>query len=422
MGGELERYRDPRLQELLERERELEGQAEGLRRRFAGLEDFEVTLELAAVRLEAAVRLLELLDPEKPVEEELPRLARGKAEGALGLIEALRSQNVSEDQKSQLTGSPAWARVGELLQRFLLRGGAQLLEPPLEDARRRGLLARAVNEALRKYAVPDDGYAPVFRAERLPGWLRSVVRFLLPVLAPEGQQGPPYGLGEGEERLTWSERMRMPLSQAIHYYETEEEPRLREALAARPGDPELQRRLRLLEDKLREFRSIVLRPRSTPVNLEHGFYTDWYSGYTADGELLVSVALPVLSRSGTRLDRVRELVQAELVRRLAGRGVCPALDAEYRWRRSLDSGTRGSSRLPGFKLDWRQGFRELARLYPGLQRLEDRREFARLLEQALGADPRASLQAVQRLLEREPADQPRLPEGEGPSSSAQTRP
>ncbi len=420
MSGEIQRYQDRRLRELLERERKLEAQVEGLRLGFAGLQDIDDTLELAAVRLEAAIRLLELLDPGgrsgaaesaalRPSDEPALRLARDEAEGALQLIETLRSTNVSEDQKGLVAESPGYARVGELLQRFLLQGGALLLEPQVEDAKRRRLLARAVSESIRKHDVADDRYEPVFRTERLPRWLRSAVNFLLPVLARENQQDPPYGIEEGDEQVLWSERMKMPLSQAIHYLETEEEPRLRAALAGQPGDPGLQRQLRTLADKLREYRSIVLRPRSTPVNLEHGFYTDWYSGYTADGELLVSIALPVISRSGTNLDRLRELVQAELVRRLAGRGVCPALDAEYRWRRSLASGRHGSSRLPGFRLDWRRGFQSLAALYPSLKRLEERGEFARLVEQVRAAGPRESLRAVERLLDREPGDRLRLP-------------
>jgi hypothetical protein len=409
MSGEVQRYQDPRLMELLEREQALEARVEELRRRFSGLEDIDQALELAAVRLEAANRLIELFDAGAPVPESEAALARGKAEGALRLVEGLRAVNVSEDQKDLVAEAPGYRRVRELLQEFLLKGGAGLLEERIEEERRLRLLARAVSEAIRKHAAPDDDYPPVFKTERLPRWLHSAVKFFLPVLAWEGQQDPPYGIGEGEEQVLWSGRMKMPLSQAIHYLENEVEPRLRDALAAEPGNPAVQRELRLLEDKLREYRSIVLRPRATPINLEKGFYTDWYSSYTADGELLVSVALPVISRSGTRLDRLRELVQNEIVRRLAGRGVCPAIDRDYRYRRSLASGRWGSSRLPGFKLDYGRGFQALKSLYPGLKRLEDRRELARLVEQVRSSGRRGSLRAVERLLDRGPEDRLRLP-------------
>ncbi|MBN1836406.1 MAG: hypothetical protein JW820_11185, partial [Spirochaetales bacterium] len=69
-----------------------------------------------------------------------------------------------------------------------------------------------------------------------------------------------------------------------------------------------------------------------------------------------------------------------LVRRLAGKGVCPELDADYGFRKSLDSGRRGSSRLPGSKLDYPRGFRALRQAFPLLHRLEDRRQLRQLLE------------------------------------------
>jgi hypothetical protein len=325
------------------------------------------------------------------------------------VLEDLRAANVSEDQRSLVAEAPGYARCRELLQQFLLRGGAALLEERIEDERRLRVIARAVSESIRKHAIDDDRYEPVYRTEKLPRRLRVLVNLFLPVLARENQQDPPCGIEEGEEQVLWSERMKMPLSQAIHYLAHEVEPRLREGLEAEPGSPGLQRELSLLEDRLREYRAISLRPRATPINLERGFYTDWYSSFTEDGELLVSVALPVISRSGTRLDRLRELVQQEIVRRLAGRGVCPAIDADYRFRRSLRSGRLGSSRVPGFKLDHTTGFMALRSLYPALQRLEDRREFARLVDEIRRTGRRGGLKAAERLLARGPQDLTRLP-------------
>jgi hypothetical protein len=422
MNDELQRYRDPRLGELLEREETLAAQVEGLRLSFSGLADVDQLLELAAVRLEAANRLLELpggLGPEAgPARPgggdgsgESPEagLARRLAQAALRQLEVLRAANVSEDQRSLVAEAPGYARARELFQEFLLRGGAALLEERVGDDRRLKVLARAVSESIRKHAIDDDRYEPVFRTERLPRRLRALVNLFLPVLARENQQDPPCGIEEGEEQLLWSERMKMPLSQAIHYLTHEVAPRLRERLAAEPGSPALQRELFLLEDRLREYRAISLRPRATPINLEKGFYTDWYSSFTGDGELLVSVALPVISRSGTRLDRLRELVQQEIVRRLAGRGVCPDIDADYRFRRSLESGRLGSSRLPGFRLDYGRGFQALKSLYPAMSRLEDRGEFARLVDEVRRSGRRGGARAAERLLARDPQDLPRLP-------------
>ena len=51
--------------------------------------------------------------------------------------------------------------------------------------------------------------------------------------------------------------------------------------------------MRVARERLREYRSIKVMPRATPINLEQGFYTDWLTQYTTDGELLVSIDLPV---------------------------------------------------------------------------------------------------------------------------------
>ena len=120
-------------------------------------------------------------------------------------------------------------------------------------------------------------------------------------------------------------------------------------------------------------------PRSTPIVVEHGFYTQWLTGYTAEGEALVSVPLRVTYRSGTNLDRAQELIKDEIARQAAGRGICADLDAAYYYLRSLESGIRGSSRTPGLRLNVKRGFRSLKQAAPALARLEDRAELRRLL-------------------------------------------
>ena len=210
--------------------------------------------------------------------------------------------------------------------------------------------------------------------------LRRLVNFFLPVLAPEGQADPPYGIEEGEQVQLSSQQMKMPLSQGIYYLETEVLPRLDAALEQNPGNPGVQRQIALVQARVREYKSITFRTRATPINLEKGFYTDWLNQYTAEGELLVTVPIGVTYNSGTNLDRLREIVQTEFVRRLAGKGVCPALDEDYRFRKSLESGRRGSSRLPSFKIDTNRGYQEVKQLYPGLAVLEDKQEFRKLLE------------------------------------------
>ncbi len=370
---------------------------------YAGLKDIDTVLELISVKLEISNHLLDRFDPGRPASESERRspleLIREKAAEAMRLLEELRGLNISEDQKDQISAAPGYPEMQERLQEFILKGGSGFFESRVEDERKLKTLARAIVESVRKFISADDRYRQVFKTENLPPLLRRLVNFFLPVLAREWQKDPPYGIEENEEQLLSAERMKMPLSQAIHYLENEVLPGLHRQLEGQPGNRDLQRRMALVMDKLREYKSITLRPRATPINLEKGFYTDWLSQYTADGELLVTVSLPVIFRSGTNLDRMRELVQTELIRKLAGRGICSALDEDYRFRKSLDSGRRGSSRLPSFKLDIRRGFQELKKLYPSLRRLEDKIEFRRLVDLVGRSGKRTALRAIEGIIQ-----------------------
>ncbi len=131
--------------------------------------------------------------------------------------------------------------------------------------------------------------------------------------------------------------------------------------------------------------------------------------YSADGELLVPIPLPVTMRSGTNLDRKMELVRADLVRRLAGRGLSPELDREYRRLKGLESGIRGSSRAASLKLDAQWGFRVLKQSFPSLARLEDKQGFLELAGLAESGSLGASERKVSALLARDRAAVPGLP-------------
>jgi hypothetical protein len=100
--------------------------------------------------------------------------------------------------------------------------------------------------------------------------------------------------------------------------------------------------------------------------------------YSPDGEMLVPLPIPVSFRSGTNLDRKMELVRMEVVKRIAGRGVSPAVDEEYRRLRSLESGIRGSSRTASLKMDTAWGYRVLRQEFPFLARLSDKEGFKEL--------------------------------------------
>jgi hypothetical protein len=358
---------DAELQRLLAEEERLEAGAQAQAFAASGLKDLDGELAIVEVQLRLA---LHLMQAERPDHARI----RDRALRAARRLEELQEENLSEEQRGLIAGSPGYSRVRELFQTFILQGGGGYLEAEEPETRRARLVAGAVVGALRKY--------------------RS---------AP-----PPEGIAEGEEQVYSAQKMLMPLSQAILYLEHELLPELDQSLAADPGNTELQGRVREARERLAAYRGLRFAPRSTPIVIEKGFYTEWWTQFTADGELLVSMPLAVRFRSGTNLDRLRDLVRAEVVRRLAGRKVCPALDQEYRYRRSLESGRTGSTRLPGFKVDTRRGFAELKNLYPGLKRIENKQELAALAEMTYSRTRLAAVNAVLGMMQKDKPTPPLL--------------
>ena len=352
--------------------------------RFAGLKNLDDVFGLVATRFSLA---LHILDGLRASGEPAPRLyqrARDCAGAGLALLEELLAAGISVDQRELITNDAGYLRAQELFQQLLLRGGGALFEPEATPAATSRALARIVVRALRKHAVRDDTYAPlrIGHPDRLPRPFRELARSLFSLLgAAERPAAPPYGIeDEADQELLAASRIRLPLSQAIRLFEEEILPPLHRRLAQAPGDARLQQEIACLTGQLEELRRMRFIPRSTPIVVEHGFYTQWLSGYTVDGEALVSVPLRVTYRSGTNLDRMQELIKAEITRRAAGRGISETLDASYHHLRSLESGIRGSSRTPSLRLNAKRGFQSLKQAVPSLARLEDRAELRRLME------------------------------------------
>ena len=392
-----------RLQVLLEREARLDGELRRLEERLSGLRDIDLVLSLAAARLAVCVEVLATPSLRAQWADRLSE----KARSALRLVESLQAENVSEDQRGVIQADPRYAEVRQGLQQFLLAGGAGLLEPDTASARSRRILSRVIVSAVRKFTGADDHYLPI-DPEDYPPLVRKALLFLFPLFFREHPQPPPYGIEEGQELTYTAPRMKLPLSQAVFYLENEVIPSLQAQLADHPGDPALQEEIRRSQDRVEYLRRLRFFPRSTPVLLEHGYYTDGMTGYTADGELLVPVPLPVSFRSGTNLGRVMEQVRMEVVRRIAGRGVSREIDRQYRWLRSLESGIRGSSRTASMKLDAAWGYSVLKQEYPFLSRLSDKVKFVELAEQIRVAGGSAE-RRVDRLIQGEPAGQVPLP-------------
>ncbi len=348
---------------------------------FGGLKDIDLVLSLAKARLELCTLLLQRLARAPEDSRDADRAAvTAKAHAALRLVEALAAENVSEDQREMVCRGPGFDGVKEALQGFLLAGGGILLEEPRTDERRARILSRAVIASIRKFMTEDD----VLRAAGggpLPAIHPRCAAVPLP-RAPAGEtrEAALRDRGRRGGHVFLARDEAPPLPGRLLHRERAAARAAREAGLAEPGSAEVQREIRRLEDRAQEYRRLRFFPRSEPVLLEKGFHTDGMTSYSADGELLVPIPVGVTWKSGTNLDRKMELVRADLVKRIAGRGVSVEVDAEYTRLKSLESGPRGSSRLASMKLDAVGGFRVLRQGYPFLSRLEDKERFRELAQ------------------------------------------
>ena len=358
--------------QLIRREAELDAAVQVDDLQFAGLRDFHTILELAAIRLELARRLCE--------DGQHAELARFKALEALRAMDDLRELSLSDEHSAVIRGSQEFLAAQAQMEEFLLAGGSVLLEDRVADINRTRKLARIVSLAISKHSHRDDVYQPLFRTEKLRKPLRLLVRALLPVLAREYQAEPPYGLEEGSEEVFRARYMTVPLPQAIHYLSMEVLPTYREALDAEPGHAGLQESIRTIEQRIERLQELKVYPRSTLLPIEKDIQTDTLCGFTADGIPLVKLSVSVEVRSGTNIDRIRDLIQSEVVRRCANEGFVPELDREYQSLTPREGDHRTGTRAPSLRLDHRRLFFYMVRYYPSLIRIDDRAELSRLLE------------------------------------------
>lgn len=378
------------IQALRTEESRLEDEARHVRETLSGLRDIDLLLSLAGTKLSLCIRLLERLSASRAGAgaEEMGREVTEKSLAALRLVDGLLAENISEDQQGIVQANPLYARVKDLLQSFLVAGGGGFLEARQADARSRRILSQTIVAAVRKFTGADDRSAPL-DLDDYPPFVRKLLLSLFPVMVREHPEQPPYGIEEGEETVSSSRYLKLPLTQAIFYLENDLAPELERRLEENPGNAALQEEIRLLREKVEDYRKLKFFPRSTPVLLEKGYYTEGMTGYTMDGEMLVTVPIPVTFRSGTNLDRIMELVRMDVVRRIAGRGVSPEIDREYRHLRSLESGLRGSSRTASMKLDTAWGYRVLKQDFPFTARLGDKRKFEALVSEIQSGRGRA---------------------------------
>ena len=373
------------IREQLRFETQLEEKYNRFHLQYTGLKDLDVILDLINCKFSITLASMEFVEnsSDQSSRERVMRLAGEKARDAVARLEALLDINVSEDQKTEIGLSSAYAAVRENFNTIMVKGGSFFFEKQSDNWTDIKIISKAVADAIHKYILPDDNYEPLFKTEGLPEPLRRIANVFFSNLAPEGQSDPPYGIEDPEEQEIYSsDKIKLPLSQAIHYYEHERIPELESSLKANPGDPEIQKKIEHLRERVTEYKKLVFFPRSIPIVAPRGFYTEGLTQYTEDGELLVEVALPVKWKSGTNLDRQQELVKDDVARRLAGKGICPELDDELARLKRIDSGRKGSTLFPRSKLNTRIGFRNLKRRYPALSLLDNKKDFKRLVEKA----------------------------------------
>ena len=387
------------IQELLVEEARQEGLARDMDSRLSGLKDIDLLLSLARTKLRLCLSLMKRAGDRGGGAsfEELEGTIGRRASAAVRIVESLVSQNISEDQKGIVQASPLFPQVKALFEQLIVSGGGGFLERLEIGERKRRILSRVVVTAVRKYMGEDDRYPPL-DIERYPPLVQKLLLMLFPVFIRLRPQKPPYGIEEGEEEIYHSRAMRLPLSQAVHYMENELVPDLERKLLAQPGDLRIQEELERVRAKLDVYRTLRITPRSTPVLLEKNFHTDGMTGFTPDGEMLVSIPLAVSFRSGTNLDRKMELVRMDVVRRVAGRGVSVEIDEEYRRLRGIESGIRGSSRTPSFKLDPGWGSWVLRQDFPFLLRLSDKERFQELVDMVRSSPLRTAQKRIAALL------------------------
>ncbi|HUI70963.1 MAG TPA: hypothetical protein VL354_10630 [Spirochaetia bacterium] len=386
------------IQQLLSLEAALEEDARALDSRHSGLKDIDGILALVRAKLRVCLAMMQRPLPAGSGFAEREAAIGRRAASAVRLVESLVSENISEDQKGIVQASPAFAEVKKLFEEFLVSGGGGFLEPLEIDQRKKRILSRIVAVSVRRYMGDDDRYPPL-DIQRYPQFVQKALLTLFPIFIRLRPQKPPYGIEEGEE-ITYSSRaMRLPLSQAILYIEDEVLPGLERRLAEEPGDQGLQEEMSRVRKQLEEYRRLKVFPRAAPVlPLEKGYHTQGMTGFTPDGEILVSIPVRVTFKSGTNLDRKMELVRMDVVRRIAGRGVSPEIDREYRRLRSIESGLRGSSRTPSFKLDPAWGSWVLRRDFPFLSRLSDKERFQELVRIVQSGSLRSSEQRIAALV------------------------
>ena len=386
-SGELAQFWTGRLAELERRESSLRERIESLESELSGLIDFKLGLELVQCRIDIAILCVSVSSEARRSEKSSALYERAQ-KSAVGAVEGYdRLKSAAAEASENLDQFEENQRVRGSLDALILAGGGALFDEEASQGPHSGI-ARIVAAAIAKYAPPDDRYESLFSRLRASS---SILRRIFSGFLAGSATRPPYGVDEETPEST--SRVVLPLSQAIEFYETEVMPLTVE-------DLDRNKEVRTL---IRELRAISVRPRSRPIVLPNDFYTHGVTRFTSDGEPLIPVSLSARFTTGTNIDRAMELIQDEVVRKLAGSGLFPPLDLELDRLRSLASGRKGSKLFPRSALDTRLWYRRLRARFPQLRLLEDGNAVGKLLVEARTSRIRRLRDVVQNALS-EPAD------------------
>jgi hypothetical protein len=401
MGNSVQVYIDGRIKDLLEEDKILTSKVAAFEVAYSGLKDIDSLLELASLKMKIATELLSLRESNKQIREEYSDTVRKKAHEAMFIVEDLLKLTIDDNEKANILTSDKYKNFQELTSLFLLKGGSVFFETRITSKKKSRLISKVIAHAINRWVFPDDSYRAAVDLKNLPPFIRSFLNFFLPWLWQDSDGASGTGIEEGEEENITSEKLKLPLSQAIFYLENEVLTQLHEDLEESPGDPILQAQINEIKDQVATLNKMKYFPRSVPVFPEKGYYTESMTSYTTEGELIINVKIPVSYKSGNRIDRMQEMVKGEIARSLCGRGISPELDEEYSHLKSLESGIRGSSRTPSLKLDIDKAFSILRLAIPTLRQIENKDEFKKLVGLVLTYGEEESRKRIERLISEE---------------------
>ncbi len=370
---------DERIKKLLEEDAVLSDKAASFEIAYSGLKDIDESLKLASLKITIAAELMKKMERDPGIRSEYFDTARKKAQESLFIIEELPKLAIDDTDRAIITESPEYVEVRKKITNFLLAGGGVFFESRISDRKKSRLVSRIMARAIRRWTVPDDQYVSMPKHDSLPPFLRTLVDIFVPWLRRDYDDDRSEGINEGEEEEITSEKLKLPLSQAVFYLENEVLPALERDLAEAPGDPILQVQIGNIKEQIETLGKMKYFPRSIPVFPEKGFYTDSMTSYTNEGEIVINVRIPVSYASGTRISRMQEMIKGEIARKLCGTGISRELDEEYAYLKDIESGMRGNSRTPSLKLDIDKAFSILKMSVPALRQIENKEEFKNLV-------------------------------------------